>query len=68
METIELTNTAKTVLTALNEIEPVQIKTIQKITEMERMKVLSALLELELFGIIRQFPGKYFVRIGGIFK
>ena len=31
METIELTNTAKTVLTALNEIEPVQIKTIQKV-------------------------------------
>ena len=68
METIKLTNTAKAVLTALNEIEPVQIKTIQKITEMERMKVLSGLLELELFGIIRQFPGKYFVRIGGIFK
>ena len=63
---IDLTNTAKKVLTAIDGTGPESVnwKTIQKITKMERMYVFSGLLELELLGVIRQLPGKYFIRRG----
>lgn len=66
METIELTNIAKKVLTVIDGTGPDAInwKTIQVITKMERMLVFSGLLELELYGIIKQLPGKYFVKKG----
>lgn len=65
METIELTSWAKKVLTALNGTEAVNLKTIQKASQLERIYALSGLLELELYGIIKQLPGKYFIRIQG---
>jgi hypothetical protein len=65
METIELTSWAKKVLTALNGTEAVNLKAIQKASQLERIYALSGLLELELYGIIKQLPGKYFIRIQG---
>lgn len=68
METIELSQWAEKVLTAVNESDAVNLKTIQKISQLDRIYALSGLLELELLGVIRQLPGKYFVKKGGIFK
>lgn len=66
METIELTRWAQKVLTAIDGTGPnaVNLKTIQKVSQLDRMYALSGLLELELYGIIKQLPGKYFVKKG----
>jgi predicted Rossmann fold nucleotide-binding protein DprA/Smf involved in DNA uptake len=68
METIELTKTAQEVLTVINGTGPdaVNWETIQALTKMERMSVFSGLLELELYGIIKQLPGKFFIREGEV--
>ena len=65
METIELTKTAQEVLTVINGTGPdaVNWETIQALTKMDHMSVVSGCLELELLGFIRQLPGKHFVRI-----
>ena len=65
METIELTNMAKRVLTVIDETGPESVNwnRIREITEMDHMSVVSGCLELELLGFIRQLPGKHFVRI-----
>jgi predicted Rossmann fold nucleotide-binding protein DprA/Smf involved in DNA uptake len=66
METIELTQWAEKVLTVIDGIGPdaVNLKTVQKNSGLDRMYALSGLLELELYGIIKQLPGKYFIRKG----
>ena len=68
METIELTNTAKKVLTVIDETGPESVNwnTIREITEMDHMSVVSGCLELELYGIIKQLPGKFFIRVGEV--
>jgi predicted Rossmann fold nucleotide-binding protein DprA/Smf involved in DNA uptake len=68
METTELSKWAEKVLTAIDGTGPdaVNLKTIQKASQLERIYVLSGLLELELLGFIRQLPGKYFVRKGAV--
>ena len=65
METIELTKTAKRVLTVIDETGPESVNwnTIREITEMDHMSVVSGCLELELYGIIKQLPGKFFIRV-----
>ena len=68
METIELTNTAKKVLTVIDETGPESVNwnRIREITEMDHMSVVSGCLELELYGIIKQLPGKFFIRVGEV--
>jgi hypothetical protein len=65
METTELSKWAEKVLTVIDGTGPdaVNLKTIQKASQLERIYALSGLLELELLGFIRQLPGKHFIRI-----
>jgi predicted Rossmann fold nucleotide-binding protein DprA/Smf involved in DNA uptake len=65
MERLELSRYAETVLTAVDTFKPVTVNSIETKTKLEYWNVISGLLELELLQIIKQLPGKQFIRIEG---
>jgi DNA processing protein len=61
--TAELAGTAKTVLGILKVDEALHVDQVVEATGLSSSDVLSALFELEMKGLIRQLPGKFFLRI-----
>jgi len=61
-ETLELSDAAREVLEAIDP-DPVPIDMLCESLRMEAGKLSGILLELELSGLVRQYPGKMFARI-----
>jgi DNA processing protein len=61
--TAELAGTAKTVFGILKVDEALHVDQVVEATGLSSSDVLSALFELEMKGLIRQLPGKFFLRI-----
>jgi DNA processing protein len=59
----DLAGTAKTVFSILQVDEALHVDQVVEATGLSSSDVLSALFELEMKGMIRQLPGKFFVRV-----